>query len=195
MQNSEEQVYINRIKNGEPAPYAFIVEKYKHMAYTIAFKILGNAEDAQDVAQESFIKAYQQIRQFEGKSKFSTWLYTIVYRTAISKFRENRIETVSMSDTVSENYAPEHTTPQLEQLQLQDEKRHVAMAIQKLPKTEALLVTLFYINENSVKEIGEITGLSLPNIKIRLFRARKKLERELRFLIENELKSVVEHER
>jgi RNA polymerase sigma factor (sigma-70 family) len=195
MQNSEEQVYINSIKNGEPAPYAFIVEKYKHMAYTIALKILANEEDAQDVAQESFIKAYQQIRQFEGKSKFSTWLYTIVYRTAISKFRENRIETVSMTDTVSENYAPEHTTPQLEQLQLQDEKRHVAMAIQKLSKTEALLVTLFYINENSVKEIGEITGLSLPNIKIKLFRARKKLERELRFLIENELKSVVEHER
>lgn len=192
MENTEEQVYINRIKNGDPAPYAFIVDKYKYMAYTIALKILGNVEDAQDVAQESFIKAYQQIRQFEGKSKFSTWLYTIVYRTAISKLKENKIETLSITDVINENYPQDYTMPQLEQLQLEDEQRHVKQVIQKLPKTEALLVTLFYINENTVREIREITGLSLANIKIKLFRARKKLERELQLLIKRELNATNE---
>jgi RNA polymerase sigma factor (sigma-70 family) len=192
MENTEEQVYINRIKNGDPASYAFIVDKYKYMAYTIALKILGNVEDAQDVAQESFIKAYQQIRQFEGKSKFSTWLYTIVYRTAISKLKENKIETLSITDVINENYPQDYTMPQLEQLQLEDEQRHVKQAIQKLPKTEALLVTLFYINENTIREIREITGLSLANIKIKLFRARKKLERELQFLIKRELNATNE---
>jgi len=187
MDNKEEEVYINRIKNGDLAPYTFIVDKYKHMAYTIALKILCNIEDAQDVAQESFIKAYQQIQQFEGRSKFSTWLYTIVYRTAISKSKENRIETVSISNSINENYSQDGGTPQLEQLQLKDEQRLVKQAIQRLPKTEALLVTLFYMNENSVSEIHEITGLSLANIKIKLFRARKKLERELQFLIKHEL--------
>lgn len=187
MEHTEEQVYINRIKNGDPAPYSFIVDTYKYMAYTIALKILGNAEDAQDAAQESFIKAYQQIRQFEGKSKFSTWLYTIVYRTAISKLKENKIATLSISDSINENYAQDFTTPQLEQLQLEDEQRHVKLAIQKLPRTEALLITLFYINENTVREIREITGLSSANIKIKLFRARKKLERELKFLMNYKL--------
>jgi RNA polymerase sigma factor (sigma-70 family) len=186
MENTEEQAYINRVKGGDTVPYAFLVDKYKHMAYTMAFKILGNVEDAQDAAQESFIKAFQQIRQFEGKSKFSTWLYTIVYRTAISKVKENRITTISINNTISENYSQDHTVPQLEQLQLRDEQRQVKQAIQKLPKTEALLVTLYYMNENTIKEIHEITGLSLANIKINLFRARKRLERELKFLIKHE---------
>lgn len=193
MEHSEEQVYINRVKGGDPAPYAFIVDKYKHMAYTIAFKVSRNEEDAEDIAQESFIKAYQQIHQFEGKSKFSTWLYTIVYRTAISKLKENRIETISISNSINENYSPDYSIPQLDQLQLKDEQRHVKQAIQRLPETEALLITLFYINENAVREIHEITGLSLANIKIKLFRARKKLERELQFLIRHELDPINEN--
>ena len=77
----EDQIYIGRIKNGQPAAYSFLVDKYKHMVYTISIKILPNAEDAEDAAQESFIKAYQQINTFAGKSKFSTWLYTITYRS------------------------------------------------------------------------------------------------------------------
>ena len=187
MENTEEQDYIRRIKKGDLAPYSFIVDKYKYMAYTIALKIVANAEDAQDIAQESFIKAYLQIQQFEGKSKFSTWLYTIVYRTAISKLKENRIETLSINGVLHENYTQDYSLSQLEKLQVEDEQLHVKRAIQKLPKAEALLITLYYINENTVREICEITGLSFANIKIKLFRARKKLERELQFLMKNEL--------
>jgi RNA polymerase sigma factor (sigma-70 family) len=190
MVNSDEHDYIERVKGGDSTAYAFIIDKYKNMAYTIAYKISGNVEDAEDVAQESFIKAYQQIRQFEGKSKFSTWLYTIVYRTAISKLKENRIETISISNSINENYSLDFKMPQLEQLQLEDEQRYVKYAIQKLPKTEGLLISLYYMSENTIKEIHEITGMSLPNIKINLFRARKRLERELRFLIQHEFDSI-----
>jgi RNA polymerase sigma factor (sigma-70 family) len=185
MDKAKEQAYIKAIKSGNYACYTFIVDHYKYMAYTIALKVLGNEEDAQDVAQESFIKAFQQIHQFEGKSKFSTWLYTIVYRTAISKVKENKIHTFSISNALRENYTHEYTSPQLEHLQVKDEQRYVREAIQKLPKTEALLITLFYLNENTVKEIQEITGLSIANIKIKIFRARRKLERDLQFLIQD----------
>lgn len=190
MESIEDQVYIRRIKQGDPAPYTYIVDKYKHMAYTIAVKVLGNTDDAQDVAQESFIKAYQQISQFEGKSKFSTWLYTIVYRTAISKWKENKIETQSIDDNIRENYPHDKTSQPHEQLRVKDEQTYVKQAIQRLPTTEALLVTLFYINESSLREIHDITGLSLPNIKIKLFRARKKLERDLKFLIHPETEKI-----
>ncbi len=183
MEYTEEQACINRIKNGDPASYASIVDTYKHMAYTIALRISGNVEDAEDITQESFIKAYQRIHQFEGKSKFSTWLFTIVYRTAISKLKENKSKTISISNSIIENYSQDHSMPQLEQLQIEDEQRLVKEAIHRLPKTEALLITLFYMNENTVREIYDITGLSMANIKIKLFRARKKLERELKFLI------------
>ena len=108
------------------------------MAYTIALKILGNEEDAEDAAQESFIKAYQQIHQFEGKSKFSTWLYTIVYRTAISKLKENKIQILPISDTVRETYAHEYTTPQLEQLHIEGRAALCQRSHPKAPKNRSI---------------------------------------------------------
>lgn len=184
MDNSRERGYIEAIQHGDPAPYTFIVEEYQHMAYTIALRILGNVEDAEDIAQESFIKAYQQINQFQFRSKFSTWLYTIVYRTAISKMREGKLNFFSISDEVDDQYTS--NSPQMEQLQAKQEQQLVKQAILKLPRTEALMITLFYLNENSVKEIQEITGLSSALIKIRLFRGRKRLERELKGLNKNQ---------
>lgn len=180
----EDQDWLERIKMGEVAAYAFLVDKYKSMVYTIALKILRNREDAEDVAQECFLKAYQQIRQFQGKSKFSTWLYTITYRTALSHLKENRIQTSAITDELKETYTTTYETPQHEELQLKQEVARIKDAIQNLPSIEALLVTLFYINDSTVKEIHEITGLSVTNIKIKLFRARKKLERKLSFLFE-----------
>ena len=190
MTHTEDQVWIDSIKNGNQASYAFIVDKYQHMVYNISVKILSNPDDAQDAAQESFIKAYQQIGSFAGKSKFSTWLYTIAYRTAISKFKINRIITVEVNEDSNEGYFSDHSPTGLEQLQLKQQKKQVEDAINKLPKIEALLITLYYMNEMPVKEIEEITGLGASNIKIQLFRARKKLERNLRPLLDKELKEV-----
>jgi RNA polymerase sigma factor (sigma-70 family) len=184
MDNSRERGYIEAVQKGDPTPYGFLVDEYQHMAYTIAMRILGNAEDAEDVSQESFIKAYQQIKQFRGKSKFSTWLYTIVYRTALSKAKENKVDVYSINDEINDNYSQDISAPQLEELRVKEEQRFIKQAILKLPKVEALMITLYYLNENSVKEIQEITGSSSALIKIKLFRARKKLERELRVLVE-----------
>jgi RNA polymerase sigma factor (sigma-70 family) len=190
MTYTEDQVWIDSIKNGNQASYAYIVDKYQHMVYNISVKILSNPDDAQDAAQESFIKAYQQIGSFAGKSKFSTWLYTIAYRTAISKFKVNRIKTVEVDEDINAGYFSDHSPTGLEQLQLKQQKKQVEDAINKLPKIEALLITLYYMNEMPVKEIEEITGLGASNIKIQLFRARKKLERNLRPLLDEELKEV-----
>jgi len=185
MENQEELDYIRKVLNGEHAAYAFLVDRYKGMAYSIALKILENQEDAQDVAQEGFIKAYQQLHQFEGKSKFSTWLYTIVYRTALAKTKEARVRTFSITQQFRETFTDDYSAPQLALMQTEDEQRSVNLAVNKLPKTDALLVILYYIDDNSISEIRQITGMSIANIKIRLFRARKKLERELRFLLDD----------
>jgi RNA polymerase sigma factor (sigma-70 family) len=185
MDNQEELDYIRKVLNGEHTAYAFLVDRYKGMAYSIALKILENKEDAQDVAQEGFIKAYQQLHQFEGKSKFSTWLYTIVYRTALAKAKEARVRTFSITQQFRETFTDDYAAPQLALMQTDDEQRSVNLAVNKLPKTDALLVILYYIDENSISEIHQITNMSVANIKIRLFRARKKLERELRFLLDD----------
>lgn len=186
MTNTEDLIYIERVKKGDSFSYSFLVDKYKHMAYTIAMKIMKNEEDAQDAAQEGFIRAYQQIHTFHGKSKFSTWLYTIIYRVSISKWKENKLSTSSIDSETNENYNPDLSSPQLEQLHARQQQLYIKKAIDQLPPSEGLLVTLFYINDNSIKEIQEITGFSLANIKVKLFRARKKLERELQFLLQHE---------
>ena|SRR5688572_25154052 len=185
MDQQEELEYIRRVRNGEHAAYAFLVDRYKAMVYSIAWRVLGNQEDAQDVAQEGFLKAYQQLYQFEAKSKFSTWLYTIVYRTALAKAKEVKVRTFSITEQFKETFTNDYSTPQLTLMQTDDEQRSVNLAINNLPKTEALLVILYYIDENSIGEIRQITGLSMANIKIKLFRARKKLEKELRFLLDD----------
>jgi RNA polymerase sigma-70 factor (ECF subfamily) len=186
MTNTEDQLYIERVKRGDSFSFSFLVDKYKHMAYTIAMKIMRNEEDAEDAAQEGFIRAYQQIHTFQGKSKFSTWLYTIIYRVSISKWKENKLSTSSLDNETSESYNPDHAIPQLEQLHAQQQQWYIKKAVDRLPPTEGLLVTLFYMDDKSVKEIQEITGFSLANIKVKLFRARKKLERELQFLLQHE---------
>ncbi len=153
------------------------------MAYTISLKILRNVEDAEDAAQDSFVKAFQQIHQFEGKAKFSTWLYTIVYRTAITRLQVQHVNTVALDDEINENYADDFPAPQLINIQASEQQKYVRQAIDRLPQAEALLITLFYLNENTVREIEEITGFSESNIKVKLFRARKILEQQLRFLL------------
>ena len=181
--HTEEQAYIERVRKGDSASYAFLVNKYKNMAFTVALKIFNNREDAEDIIQESFLKAYQQIHTFENKSKFSTWFYTIVYRTALSKLPRNKVEFFTVDDEAHENFAIDETSTPAESLEIRDEQEYVKDAIQRLPQSEALLITLYYLNENSLKEIEEITGLNMNNIKIKLFRARKKLEQELHFLL------------
>ncbi len=183
MKEAEDDVYIDRIKKGDPASYAFIVEKYKDMAYTIALRILRNSGDAEDTAQESFLKAYQQIHRFEGKSKFSTWLYTIVYRTSITKLQKTKVETLSMHDGFSDQYLPDDAEDQMEKLEITDKRKFINEAIGRLPQTESLLITLFYLNENTIKEIVVITGLTESNVKVKLFRAKKILQEQLRFLL------------
>jgi RNA polymerase sigma factor (sigma-70 family) len=184
MEQTEDQYYLDNINNGDPASYAFLVNKYKDMVYSIAIKILRDTDEAQDIAQDSFIKAYQQISQFQGKSKFSTWLYTITYRTAVTRLRDKKVDTIALGDDIDE--IADHLPGQMEQLQAKQVKQYVRQAIDKLPQIDALLVTLYYINDLPVKEIEEITGLSKPNVKIKLFRARKVLERELKFLMDSE---------
>ncbi|GAB3795058.1 RNA polymerase sigma factor [Spirosoma humi] len=183
MKQPEDQVYIDKVKHGDSASYAFLVDRYKHMAFTIALRVMRNAEDAEDAAQEGFVKAYQQLHRFEGKSKFSTWLYTIVYRVAITKLEQQRVATVPIREEIAEVYEPQYQSPQLEHLQASEQQAYIKEAIGRLPATEGLVITLYYLDEKSIREIEEITGLSEANIKVKLFRARKVLEEQLRFLL------------
>ena len=190
MDSNTDQIYIDKVLGGDSNAFAWLVDKYKNLAYTVALKIVRNNEDAEEIAQDSFVKAYTQLHTFKGESKFSTWLYTIVYRNSITKIRKKKITTTNIDAYVIENQKSDYDFPQIEAIKNKEQKEYVAKAIDRLPETDALLITLFYLNESSVEEIEEITGLTKTNVKVKLFRARKKLLNELSLLLKHELKEI-----
>src|SRR4051812_42579032 len=182
MNFNEDHSFIEKVLKGDSSAFRFLVEKNKKIVYSIALRILGNREDAMDASQESFIKAYNQLHSFEGKSKFSTWLYTITYRVCVSRLNAGSRQNNSIDLDTTANYSDESDNPHEELIEKENQVL-IKEAIARLSKTDALIVMLYYYNENSIREIEEITGLSPSNIKIKLFRARKTLGHELKFLI------------
>lgn len=176
---NEDLMYVERVKRGDTASFRFLVDKYQDMAYTIAYKILKNAGDAEDAAQDGFVKAYQQIHRFEGRSKFSTWLYTVIYRSAIDKTHQKRFFKMEEADYQKQA----HSDTPVRKLLEEEQSTLIKKAVDALPPTESLLITLFYMNDCSVREIADISGLTEMNIKVKLFRARKTLQERLRFLL------------
>lgn len=174
---NDDQVYINRIRDGDIAAFSFIVEKYKNMAYTIALKMIRDPAEAEDATQESFIKAYEAIHSYKGNAKFSTWLYTIVYRTCLYMLKQNKTRPFDTAEY--ENNTDDEPPP----MEARERSAYISRAISELPATEGIVITLYYMNENTVKEISTITGLSTANVKIHLYRARKKLEQKLAGLL------------
>ena len=161
------------------------------MVFTLGLKIVKNREDAEEVAQDSFLKAYQKLEGFKGESKFSTWLYTIVYRSALTKVRKKKLETTDIDSYVLDNHKDGQDFPQLEAIKNGEQQKYVREAIDNLGEVDSLLITLFYLHDNSIEEIQEITEMSQSNVKVRLFRARKRLYKELSLLLKEEVKTIL----
>ena len=175
MKYQDDIFYIDRILAGNVALYAALVEKHKGMVYSIALRVLGNREDAEEVAQDVFLKAYQSLKNFEKKSKFSTWLYRIAYNSSVSKTRKKRVEFLGMDDHIISNYHEEDVPMNLMHHAEEDQAAIMEKALKRLPEDDLLLINLFYHGENSIEEISQVTGLSESNVKVKLHRIRKKL--------------------
>ena len=166
---------ISQVLDGDIEAYRHLVDKYRDMAYTVALKLMKHNYLAEEIAQESFIKAYEKLSSFKGDSSFSTWLYTIVYRTAIYQLRKQN------PLSVADETIPELTSNLNVETRLlaKEEKQRVRVAIDELPRLEGMIVTLYYMDEKTIAEIATITDLSKSNIKVKLFRARKRLKKIL----------------
>lgn len=186
------ELIIARAKQGDMAAFNALIDEYKGMAFTLALKIMKTREDAEEVAQDAFLKVYKNLNQFEGKSKFSTWLYTIVYNTAMTKLRKKQLP-IDHSDHISEDNLIHYSESDKEWRKLQRDERsnYIKLALDQLSKDDRVVITLFYMNENSLLEICEITGWELSNTKVRLHRARKRLMAALENLLDDEVKELL----
>ena len=175
----EDSYYITSILAGNISDFSILVDKYKDMVYTIAYRIIGNHEDAEELAQDVFVKAYNSLKDFKGKSKFSTWLYSITYNSSISKVRKKRIESVSLNDHDNAHY--EIIDNVYEQFYNFDKVpvELLKQALDELNPVDKSILTLYYQDDKPVKEISNITGLTDSNVKVKLHRSRQKLFQNL----------------
>jgi RNA polymerase sigma-70 factor (ECF subfamily) len=138
-----------------------------------------NREDAQEVAQDVFVKAFQKLNTFRRDSRFSTWLYRIAFNEAISRTRLKRLPEVDFIDEISESAAEEEVEENVLGLDPSEQQQAVSKALKKLPPGDRLLIDLFYREGLPVGEISIITGMSESNVKVRMHRLRKKIYVEL----------------
>lgn len=180
---------IYSIKAGNTAAFTILLDKYKNMVFTLAFNILLNREDAEELAQDAFVKAYNGLSSFKGESLFSTWLYRIVINASLNKKKSNRVILLADDSELPED-AYSEIDSLVQQQERKDRKKIVQSAIKLLKDDERLCITLFYINELSIAEINELTCISIPNVKILLHRGRKSLYNQLSILLKAEINNL-----
>ena len=182
MQQQEELELIRRIVNGETDLYAILARRYGRVVYTLVSRIVGCAEDAEELAQDVFLKAFRNLHRFNGRSSFPTWLFRIAYNTAISSVRKKRYEFLPIEETTLENVSEEEVTNLFGQTESTEQVQRLEVALEQLLPDERALILLFYWKEKTIEELVSITGLTASNIKVKLHRIRKKL-----FVLLNEM--------
>jgi RNA polymerase sigma-70 factor (ECF subfamily) len=187
MNHQSDQYYINQVLEGQVNAFSVLVERYRGIVYTVVYRMIKNKEQAEEVAQDSFIKAYKSLSNYRGDAKFSTWLYTIAYRKSLDTIKASkRMITSEFIEEVSEGEI-ELVGDALNCLQVKERKKIISDSIMRLPEDEAAIITLYYFEEKSVKEIVEIVNLTTDNVKIKLYRSRKKLYSILKHHISPEI--------
>ncbi|MFC2107202.1 RNA polymerase sigma factor [Bacteroidota bacterium] len=175
MDFESDNVYIDKVLAGDSGAYRFLVEKHKDLVYTIALKITGKKEDAEEISQDAFLKAYQKLSSFQSKSKFSTWIFRIAYNTAISKVRKKKVINIDIDDVNLDGGLIDDIQEEISEQNHWEKKKLINTCLQKLNELDYTIVSLFYLKENTIDDISEITGLSKSNVKVKLHRIRKKL--------------------
>jgi RNA polymerase sigma-70 factor (ECF subfamily) len=182
---------IDAVLKGDAAAYAQVVERYKNFVFTIVLRYVKSREDAEEVAQDVFVKAYRSLADFKGISKFSTWLYTITTTTSITFLRKKKLDVQSLDNEHVYNRAsgldggmPANTIEQKSRAAM------VNKAIELLSPDDAQIIQLFYKGEQTLEEISHILGLETNTAKVRLHRARTRLKEKMQQHFSAEVKDI-----
>ena len=179
--------YIEKILKGDSNTFAFLIDKYKDMVFTLAIKMVKNREVAEEVSQDAFLKAYKYLPKFKGDSKFSTWLYKIAYNTSLDAIKKNSNQYNNVAiDEITVNYISSNETI-LDGIEREERATIINDCLEQLAEDEKAILVFFYFKELSLKEIVEITSMSEANVKVKLHRARKKLLSIVKNTVEPEL--------
>jgi RNA polymerase sigma-70 factor (ECF subfamily) len=182
---------ISKVLSGDQQAYGSLVSRYQNYVFTLALRFTKNREDAEEVSQDIFIKAYRALADFRGASKFSTWLYTIVNTTCITFLRKKRLEIHSLDNEKVFEVADSQDSGM--RANLVEQKSRVSMvnnAIKMLSTDDAEVITLFYKGEQTLEEIAQILGIEANTAKVRLHRARTRLKEKMETHFAQEVKDL-----
>jgi RNA polymerase sigma-70 factor (ECF subfamily) len=195
MTTNNDQILINQIIDGHTSAFSVLVDRYKDLVFTLALRMLKNREEAEEVAQDTFIKTYKSLDKFKGDSKFSTWIYRVAYNTCLDRIKKNK----KYLNDVEINEFTEHQVKTidnaLDRLEVEEKKEAIQRCIARLPSEDSFLLTLYYFDDLSLDEISKIVGITANSIKVKLFRCRKKLAGILKSQLEPEIIEYYERER
>jgi len=182
---------INLVLKGDFNAYSILVERYQNFVFTIVLRYIKSREDAEEVAQDVFIKAYRSLGSFKGDAKFSTWLYTVTTTTSISFLRKKRMAVQSLDNEnvfeLADNVDSGMTANQIEQ---KSRVNMVNEAIKMLSPDDAQIITLFYKGEQTLEEIAQILGKEPNAVKVQLHRARGRLKEKMQKYFSHEVKDI-----
>lgn len=179
---------IASLKRGNDHAFSLLVNKYKDMVFSVCIKITEDYHLAEEAAQDTFMKVYQQHARFKADSKFSSWLYRIAINTSYNKIRQRKpVEAFDMSAEENHEITIDNG---FESLAKADRLNCINLALAQLDKLDALIISLFYLEELSLAELADITELSTSNIKVKLHRGRKKLNTVIQQLMNKEIDSL-----
>lgn len=183
---------IQQTLAGNQSAYADLVKRHQRFVFTLALRFAKGREDAEEIAQDCFIKAYRALASFNAQSKFSTWLYSIVYTTSMTFLRKKRLDTDSIDDENTyiqiENQASGYDVNNAEN---KSRSYYLNQAIAQLLPDDAAIITLFYKGEQSLEEIGQALGMEANTVKVKLFRARQRLKEKLERNLKHEAKEMI----
>jgi RNA polymerase sigma-70 factor (ECF subfamily) len=191
MEKKTDDYYIKEILKGDSGMFSPLVEKYSHLAFSLSMKLLNQREDAEEVAQDSFVKAYNSLRSFQSNSTFKTWLFRIVYNTSVSKLRTRRNSEVKIEDINISDAEIQTTENTIDQLNIKERQKYLQAGLGRLNQEDQALLRMYYFDDLSIDEVSLITDLSVSNVKVKIHRSRKKLLQELRFILKDEVISIL----
>jgi RNA polymerase sigma factor (sigma-70 family) len=182
---------ISKVLSGDQQAYASLVSRYQNYVFTLALRFTKSREDAEEVSQDIFIKAYRAMADFRGASKFSTWLYTIVNTTCITFLRKKKLEVHSLdNEKVFEVADNQDSGMRANMIEQKSRVSMVNQAIKMLSADDAEVITLFYKSEQSLEEIAQILGVEANTAKVRLHRARTRLKEKMETHFAREVKDL-----
>ncbi|MEZ4828435.1 MAG: sigma-70 family RNA polymerase sigma factor [Bacteroidia bacterium] len=183
--------YIRKVLAGDANAYGILVQKYQRYIFSLCLRILKNREEAEEAAQDTFLKAYRKLDTFQQTAKLSTWLYKIAWNTALDKLRAEKKSLTAIAEPEKEKIADSNLRGPAEMLQYDQNAALVQRFISLLPENESLVLTLYYLHECSVEEITGITGFSVSNVKVILFRGRNSLRVQMESALKKEIKEML----